>query len=109
MKLSASLTLRERRDLRRWRAQEKFDKKKRAAGFFIHSLPGHYSWWMKMPHATPKVIAICNVDGKRKYQHCRTRDQALAFHPTIIEHVNGFGQVTLRERQNRPTGALVVA
>jgi hypothetical protein len=52
------------------------------------------------PHATPMVIAICRApDGSgRRYHQCITRDQAMKHGPYLIEHVNGWGQVTKRER-----------
>lgn len=51
-------------------------------------------------HAAPMFIAISRrKDGLgRRYHQCTTRDQALAHHPYMIEHVNGWGQVTKRER-----------
>jgi hypothetical protein len=51
-------------------------------------------------NAAPMFIAISRAeDGRgRRYHQCHTRDQALGHHPYIIEHVNGWGQVTRRER-----------
>jgi hypothetical protein len=50
------------------------------------------------PHQ-PKFIAVVRTaSGGRKYHQCHTRDQAMAHKPYLIEHVNGFGQVTHRER-----------
>ncbi len=52
------------------------------------------------PHSAPMVTAICRrPDGTgRRYFQCRTREQAIAHHPYLIEYVNGWGQVTRRER-----------
>ena len=52
------------------------------------------------PHSSPFVVAVCRrADGTgRVYHRCRTRDQAAAHKPYLIEHVNGWGQVTRRER-----------
>ena len=52
----------------------------------------------RWPHSTPTVIAICRSRNGRKYYQCATRDQAIAHAPYLIEHVNGWGQVTRRER-----------
>jgi transposase len=51
-------------------------------------------------HAPATIIAICRrADGAgRRYFTCRTREQALQHGPYLIEHVNGWGQVTRRER-----------
>lgn len=47
----------------------------------------------------PHVVAITRAEaGKRHYIKCHTREQALLHSPYIIEHVNSWGQVTLRER-----------
>ena len=52
------------------------------------------------PHSAPSFVAICRrADGTgRRYFTCRTHDQALQHGPYLIEHVNGWGQVTRRER-----------
>lgn len=52
------------------------------------------------PHSLPTFVAICRrADGTgRRYFTCRTHDQALQHGPYLIEHVNGWGQVTRRER-----------
>ncbi len=52
----------------------------------------------KRPHAQPSFVAIVRGPDGRKYHQCHTREQALAHKPICIEHVNGFGQVTRRER-----------
>ncbi len=57
------------------------------------------------PHSSPMVIAICRApDGGRRYHQCATRDQAIAHGPYLIEHVNGWGQVTRRERSKGAPG-----
>lgn len=52
------------------------------------------------PGSSPMFIAIARGKGGlgRRYHQCATRDQALAHHPYMIEHVNAWGQVTRRER-----------
>jgi len=55
------------------------------------------------PHGSPLFIAISRTPSGRRYHQCATRDQALNHKPYVIEHVNGWGQVTRRERF--PAGA----
>ena len=52
------------------------------------------------PHGMPTFVAICRPKDRpgRRYFTCVTRDQALEHKPYMIEHVNGWGQVTRRER-----------
>lgn len=57
-------------------------------------------------HGSPSFAAICRrEDGTgRRYFTCRTRDQALLHRPYLLEHVNGWGQVTRRERFKAEAG-----
>lgn len=51
------------------------------------------------PHSQPHFVAVLRGDGgRRAYHRCNTREQALQHRPYLVEHVNGFGQVTRRER-----------
>jgi hypothetical protein len=64
----------------------------------------------RSPHQQPGFIAIARTaEGKRKYFQCRTYEQALAHKPYLVEHVNGFGQVTRRDRvlAMKPIGAAI--
>jgi hypothetical protein len=78
----------------RWRHFERVARAERR--FFVKG-----GRWFLRPHSPhqPKFIAVVRTSsGGRKYHQCHTRDQAMAHKPYLIEHVNGFGQVTHRER-----------
>ena len=53
----------------------------------------------RQPHSQPQFMAISRTaSGGRKYYLCFTRDQALQHKPYLVEHLNGFGQATHKER-----------
>lgn len=59
--------------------------------------------WFRKPHSPhqPRFIAVVRTVEGKLYHGCMTRAQALQHKPYLIEHVNGFGQVTHRENFER--------
>jgi hypothetical protein len=57
----------------------------------------------RLPHSAPMVVAVYHEGGRRRYKQFRSRADVTGA-PAVLEHVNGFGQVTKRERLDSTAG-----